>query len=184
MYYVMTCESMYPARPIRKSPFFMRGPWFSGQPIAYPVPQPLAYELDPDYEGELKPFYREAAPIMRRDLLDALAAAGIDNLQLFDAVVTDPKTGQTYTDYKAVNVIGAVSAADMAQSKRMGTGDSTMVDVDFDQLVIDEARPRGTLLFRLAESVGAIVVHDRVKSVIEARGIPGMTFYESGEWSG
>ena len=45
-------------RPIRKSPFFMRGPWFSGQPITYNVPQPLAYELDPYYEGELKPFYR------------------------------------------------------------------------------------------------------------------------------
>jgi hypothetical protein len=184
MYYVMTCESLYPARPIRKSPFFMRGPWFNGQPITYAVPQPLQYELDPEYEGELKPFYREAAPIMRKDLLEALTAAGIDNLQLFDAVVVDPATGKTYGDYKAVNVIGAVSAADMAQSKRMGAGDSTMVDVDFDSLVIDEARPRGMLLFRLAESVGAIVVHDRVKAVVESRGIPGMTFYEQGEWSG
>jgi hypothetical protein len=184
MYYVMTCEGMYPARPIRKSPFFMRGPWFTGQPITYNVPQPLEYELDPDYEGDLKPFYREAAPIMRQDLLEALHAGGVDNLQLFDAVVTDPTTGQSFTNYKAVNVIGAVSAADMAQSTRMGAGDSTMVDVDFDSLVIDEARPRGTLLFRLAESVGAIVVHDRVKQVIEARAIPGMTFYASGEWSG
>jgi hypothetical protein len=124
------------------------------------------------------------APLMRQDLLDALAAAGVDNLQLFDAVLQDPQAAREHRDFKAVNVVGVASAADMEKSVMLGTSDSTMIDADFDQLVFDEKRPGGLFLFRLAENVSAIVVHEKVKHMIEERNIPGMTFYASGQWSG
>jgi hypothetical protein len=183
-YYVMTCEGLYPNSTLGRPPRLPRGPWMTGQAITYAVPQPLRYTLDAKYPGKLRPLYESNAPLMRRDLLDALDAAGVDNLQLFDVVLADPNNQAEHQDYKAVNIVGLVSAADMERSVRMGISDSELIDADFDRLVFDEKRPAGLLLFRLAENAGAIVVHEKVKNVIEERKIPGMTFYASGEWAG
>jgi hypothetical protein len=183
LFYVMGCEGIFPSTALGKRPTLPRGPWMTGQRITYDVPTPLEYALDPDYPGELLPMYKSAAPLMRADLLTALADAGVDNLQLFDAVLRDLK-GNANKDYKAVNVVGVVAAADLGNSRMMGTTDSTLVDADFQRLAFREQVPTDLLLFRLAESVNAIVVHDRVKRRVERAGIPGMTFYASDEWSG
>jgi hypothetical protein len=47
-----------------------------------------------------------------------------------------------------------------------------MGDVDFHALVLDESRINGQLMFRLAENLSAIVVHESVRKAIEAAGIP------------
>jgi len=147
--------------------------------------EPLEYTLDPDYPGHLIPLYHEeSVPLMRDDLVEALREAGVDNLQLFRAVVVDETTGVKHTNYKAFNVVGIIASADMERSKMMGTNDSEMVDLDFDRLVIDESKPQGTLLFRLGEAVNAIVVHESVKKKIEERGIDGIVFYGPGDWAG
>lgn len=184
MYYVMACDSLFPRTTIGVPPSLPRGPWMTGELITYEVPEPLVYELDPDYPGQMLPFYRSAAPLMREDLLAALDSAGVDNLQLFRAILRDPKKRKDYEDYRAVNIVGLVQAADLGRSVMMGTSPDTLIAADFDSLVFDESKPRGLLMFRLAESVSAIVVHETVKQAIEAAGVPGMTFYESGEWSG
>jgi hypothetical protein len=183
-FHVMGCEGIFPSTTIGERPQLPRGPWMTGQLITYDVPQPLVYALDPDYPGELLPMYKSAAPLMRADLIEALVNAGVDNLQLFDAVLRDPTTGKEHKGYKAVNVVGVVSAADLERSSMMGTTDSTFVDADFASLAFRKDISPDLLLFRLAESVNAIVVHDRVKRAVESAGIPGMTFYASGEWSG
>jgi hypothetical protein len=183
-FYVMGCEGVYPATTIGTRPDLPRGPWMTGQRITYEVPRPLVYALDPDVPGELLPMYKSSAPLMRADLLAALSESGVDNLQLFDAVLRDPIKNAEHKDYKAVNIVGVVAAADLAASQMMGTTDSTLIDADFHRLAFREKIPNDLLLFRLAESVNAIVVHDRVKRRIESAGIPGMTFYASGEWSG
>lgn len=182
--YVMGCEGIFPSSTIGARPDLPRGPWMTGRVITYDVPTPLEYALDPDYPGELLPMYKSAAPLMRSDLLQALAGAGVDNLQLYDAVLRDPQRGAEHRNYKAVNVVGVVSAADLAASRMMGTTDSTLIDADFHRLAFRGDVPSDLLLFRLAESVNAIVVHERVKTAIEAAAIPGMTFYASNEWSG
>ena len=51
-------------------------------------------------------------------------------------------------------------------------------------LTLDEGRTGSLRIFRLAESVSAIVVSDRVRAAIESASIEGMYFYEAGEWSG
>jgi hypothetical protein len=51
-----------------------------------------------------------------------------------------------------------------------------MGDVDFHALVPDESRINGQLMFRLAENLSAIVVHESVRKAIEAAGIPGFVF--------
>jgi hypothetical protein len=150
-----------------------------------PVTTPLVYTLDPDYPGNPKAmYYEEAVPVMREDVIEALRKAGVDNIDYFDAILENPLTGQQLLSYKAFNVIGVVSAADMDASEPMGTSSSSMGDVDFHALVLDESRNNGQLMFRLAEKLGAIVVHESVRKAIEAAGIPGFVFYGPGEWSG
>jgi hypothetical protein len=183
-YFVMTCEGLYPAADVRRVTKVPGTPWFNGQPVRTGVPEPVVFTVDPDYPGDLKPLYLEGVPLIRDDLVKALSEAGVDNLQLFPAVVQDKKKKKEYTNFKVFNVIGAISAANMGESTVMGTSDSTKIDVDFDSLVLDESKIGGALLFRLAEAVSAIVVHKKVKEHIEASKIPGMTFYGPGEWSG
>lgn len=183
-YYVMVGEGKHPIMPIASGPDF-EGNWHSGRPITGTVPQPLVYMLDPDYGGKPKAMYGEKAiPVMRDDVVAALTGAGVDNIQFFDAVLKDPASGTEYRNYKAFNVVGLVARADTAASTLMDSSSSRMGDADFESLVIDESKAAGTLLFRQAENVSAIVVHERVKLAIETAGIPGFVFYGPGEWSG
>lgn len=183
-YFVMTCEGEYPIAALDEEPELDETPWMHGSTVDPPNIE-LVYTLDPERAGNLKAMYDAPEyPIIRDDLIAALQAAGVDNLQLFDAVVRDPETGKEYTNYKAFNIVGVVSAADMDGSVLMGTSDSTMIDIDFDSLVIDEEKAGQFRLFRLAESVSAIIVSDAVRLEIERRGIPGMVFYDPSNWSG
>jgi hypothetical protein len=182
-HYVMACEGPYPAMPIKQGP--LRRGWRLGASMSEPIPQPLTYTLDVDYPGKPKAMYQaEAVPLMRDDVVEALTKAGVDNIQYFDAVILNPKTGEEHRNYKAFNIVGLVAAAEMQQSRVMEGSTSTIGDVDFDELVIDESKARGHLMFRLAECISAIVVDEPVKAAIEAAGIPGFVFYGPGEWSG
>jgi hypothetical protein len=184
-YYVMVCEGAHPVMPLAHGPLDYRDNWMGGRLVTESPPQPLVYTLDPDYGGSPKAMYdAEAIPVVREDVITALRVAGVDNVQYFDALVRDPKSGKEYLDYKAFNVVGVVECANMAESELMGTSESEVGDVDFHALVIDESKALGLLLFRLAEAVSAIVVHEKVKEAIEAAGIPGFVFYGPGEWSG
>ena len=185
----MVGEGEAPIMPLAKGPEFggrkFLGNWRDGAMIVDPVPQPLVYTLNPKYPGTPKPMYSsKSVPIMRDDVVQALEGAGVDNIQYFDAVLVNPDTGQEYQNYKAYNILGLVACADMAASEFMGTSNSTIGDVDFDGLVIDESKTQGLSLFRLAENVSAIIVHKKVKAAIEAARIPGFVFYGPGEWSG
>jgi hypothetical protein len=182
-YFVMTCEGVHPATMVEEVSDWFGAPWMTGQIIRKTVPSPFIFRLVPEYEGELKAMYEGSILLMRDDLIRALQEAGVDNLQLFPAAIHDEVNAREHTDYKAVNIIGLVSCANMAQSPRMDPDDdSEIIDVDFDSLVIDESKTGGALLFRLAESASAIVVHRSVRE--RAERIPGMTFYGPGEWSG
>lgn len=184
-YYVMVGEGKHPVMPIASGPEGFNSNWYLGRPITDAVPQPLVYTLDVDYEGDPKAMYGEkAVPVMRDDVIAALASAGVDNIQYFDAVLKDPESGAEYRNYKAFNIVGLVACADMGASQLMGIAPPRMGDIDFASLVIDESKTGGALLFRLAENIGAIVVHERVKQAIEAAGIPGFVFYGPGTWSG
>jgi hypothetical protein len=183
-YYVMSCEGVSPATSIGKSPALPGGPWMTGQMLGTTPPVPMVFELNPNYPGLLKAMYKNKYPLVREDLLRCWQEAGVDNLQLFPAILRDTVKGVDHTNYFAFNVIGVVSCADMGQSRMMGTTDSTMIDADFQALVIDEAKTGGALMFRLAESVNALVVHERVRKHIEANAIPNLVFYGPGEWAG
>jgi hypothetical protein len=184
-YFVMTCEGEYPSAALGTGPAMNDAPWFAGRPVTPSVPPPLVYTLDPNRPGNIRAMYDDHRfPLMRDDLVAALQSVGVDNLELFDAVIRDPATGKDHTNYKAFNIIGLVAAADMAGSVLMGTSKSTLIDADFEQLAIDEKKAAPFRLFRLAESVSAIIVDQVVRATVEQRGIEGMEFYDPADWSG
>ena len=162
--------------------------WIKGQLIDTPVPQPLQFTVEPDEDdrepdepGVLLEMYQDSYVLMTNRLVDALHEAGVDNLQLFDAVISDPRTGSISADYKVVNVVGVVACADLGRSTYTATG-TPLIDVSFDRLVIDPQRAGGLLLFRLAESLSAIIVHERVKSHLLAKGFDMLTFRDPAKY--
>lgn len=129
-YFVMTCEGEYPSASIVEEPELDDNTW---QPVAIDVASPLLYLLDPEHVGKPLALYdAEAFPVMRNDLIDALIGAGVDNIELFDAILKNTRTGNEYKNYKAFNIVGLVSAVDMGKSVFMGTSSSRILDADFE----------------------------------------------------
>jgi hypothetical protein len=108
----------------------------------------------------LPPYFRDKIELFRTDLIEALEEFGVDNLEKYDGRITDSDDGTVYTNYKAVNIIGVVRAADMSKSKFEVYDGIPLVDVSFDKLVLKEAQLQDLLLFRLAENLHTILVRE------------------------
>ena len=194
-YYILECDGPYPTMPVRETDETrdIPSPWNDGriltnfvlEEIKGPITYVKARRRNPEDPQNLKAMYDALAiPLIRDDLVEALLDAGVNNLQLFPAIIEDPETGEKATNYKAFNVVGLIACADEKASTLMGTTEFRKLDTDFDGLVIDETKTNGALLFRVAENISAIAIHESVKQKIEERGIPGMVFYGPGEWAG
>jgi hypothetical protein len=59
-----------------------------------------------------------------------------------------------------------------------------MISTDFHALSIDESKARGLLIFRLAENITAVLVHEHVKKQVERSGIGTLTWLAPEEWAG
>ncbi len=156
--------------------------WRLGRPIFAPLPKPIRVELDPD-DGVMVPLFDEGVLLLSDMLLAALRAAGVDNLDAYDAELFNPHTKAVFKDYKAVNIIGLVSAADLGLSEHQAHG-TPLIDVDFDSLHVDDAKAHGLLMFRLAECVTGIVVHEQVKRHVESVGIRDLSWVDPHDWIG
>ncbi len=188
MYFKLTRIAAYrPCRWIADWPYVEDADFDMGTRISVPVPKPLEFVLEPlnpksDQHGpEMPALFKIPVPLFRDDLLAAMAAGGVDNLDAYDAVVREPDGSKAYTNYKAVNVVGLVAAADMARSKATVHPGGPVIDVEFDDLVLDPSRARGALIFRLAEATASIFVHDRLRRHLLASGFDELTFLPPGE---
>jgi hypothetical protein len=150
------------------------------------IPNPINFSLKPmsqwasDHSPHMPSYLEAAVPLLRDDLIQALIECGVDNLETYPVAIRDPDNGETYTNYKAVNIIGLMTAADMKKSNAtIHPGGPALIDVDFDGLVIDEKKAGGELFFRLAESTNGIMAHERVKNHLLEKGFTDLAFYET-----
>lgn len=185
MYYVLDrFGAVHPCRWVGKYPYIEGANFREGSRFSVPIPKPLEFTLKPlnpdasDHGPEIPEYLKGKIPLFREDLIAALQSGGVDNLDLYDAVILDPDNGKRHTNFKAVNIIGALSVADMGKSEATVHPGGPVIDVDFDSLAIDEKKARGALIFRLAESVNAILVHERLRDHLIASGFGNLEFLE------
>ena len=189
MYYLLG-RSREPGRWIDDFPYYEDVDWSFGRSISVPVPDPLECTLkrlnpqSSDHSPHMPAYFVAEAPLFRDDFVEALRAFGVGNIDTYDISITDPDNGQIHTNYKAVNIIGLIAAADMAKSDATVHGDGPpLIDVDFDNLVLDESKiPKGMQIFRLAESTNAIMVHEKLRDFLIKRGFgDDLIFYDPSE---
>lgn len=185
MYYMLEClspASGYIAAVEHRDDDPMRS-WICGERFKVPPPAPLRPRLRMRSKSVVAELWKAPLPLMSGRLHRILLDCGVSNLDVYPAVLVDPKSGREYEDYVAFNIIGAIAAANLSESI-YSAPDGPMLSVDFDSLVIDTEKARGALMFRLAESVNGIVVHDSVRSAIEASEILTLTFIPPMQWAG
>jgi len=189
MYHMLMCQSPLDVEPALLSydpdelPDGRLRTWKTGKRFASPPPQPVKVWIDEGESGWLKEYNDATVALMSRRLAQALVQAGVSNIEFYEAVVEDFETGEVHRDHLAFNLIGVVAAADLGRSVYQAL-DGPVISVDFDSLALDEAKAQGALMFRLAEAVTGVVVHDRVKQAIEAAGIDTLTFLPPEQWVG
>lgn len=157
--------------------------WTLGERFENPPPEPVLVTIEPGDEGIMLDFWDVAISLITKNLANVLTQAGVSNIDFYQAEIREARKGKVHDNYLAFNLIGTVAAADLSKSKFQAP-DGSLISVDFDSLVIDEVKVRGALMFRLAESLNGIVVHESVKNAIEASGIDTLTFIPPEEWVG
>jgi hypothetical protein len=187
-YYVLRVEDPevgYRARLVYSRDYATRS-WMTGARFDREPPEPIVIKLrGTDEEGwVLGDLWLTPITIMSKRVHEALLKAGVDNLDTYAVELHDPEDGKVYEDFVAFNVVGKIAAADAAKTKFAPGSPQRMISADIDSLGIDAKRTHGALMFRLAESVNAIIVHESVKNVIEAAGIDTLTFLEPEDWAG
>jgi len=181
LYYVLSSEN--PKRMLLgslKDPSF-EDSWLFGRRFGAPPATPVIVAIKRGYEKAELLDYFGTPPVISVRMYETLLKAGVDNLDVYDALLASEDDKIQYTGFKAFNVIGLVKAADLQKTAFSADNESRLIDSSIDSLAIDDSKAKGLLLFRLAEYVGAVVVHESIKRAIEAQNMPYVTFREPGE---
>ncbi len=187
MYYLLSSNSR-PRRWIDDVPYLEDVDWWNGSVITEPVPNPLEFKLkyyaphSPAEDQYMGAIIDTNPPLWRDDFIAALKECGVYNFDLYPVAIHDPDDGAIHTHYKAVNVLGLIAAADMDKSAATVHDGIPLIDVDFDELVVDETATKGVQMFRLAESTNAILVHEKLRDALLEKGFGSdIAFYDLGE---
>ncbi len=158
--------------------------WRFGRPFQTIPNQPILIPMLETHCERLLDFYNTDALLIKRSLFEALKEVGVDNIDAYDTLIRHPVSGYETTDYIAGNLIGIISAADLAASTVVSGSHDGLLDVDFDSVTIDNKKVKGALMFRLVENTSAVVIHKKVKEFLESRGFDQLRFFLPEDWMG
>lgn len=139
--------------------------------------EPLLYEIDTeafdedDHDDNVNSKTRTfpstflPEPVFSINLVKALLDSGVDNIDVYQAVITNPETGEKFQNYQGVNIVGVVSCADFSASDYEDLAESYI----FRNLVINTDKIIGFDIFRLAEDDETILISDRLKHLLASR---------------
>jgi hypothetical protein len=150
----------------------LRVPWLTGRRFEKDLPQPISLALSPRGGPDMPDVFLTGIPVFSDRLHNALRLGGVDNLDLYNVEISDPAKGLVFGNYKAVNIVGKIGAADLARSKFDSRSERHLME--FDRLVIDERKVKGANLFRLAENPLKIVISERIKTALHAVPLVGV----------
>jgi hypothetical protein len=136
--------------------------WSWGQRFAVEPEIPIVVEIVTGYEKwNLIPYFA-GANLISDELYKVLCDAGVDNVDVYDAVIRSEDGKTEYRGYKAFNLLSVIRLADLKDSRDTLNNSSRLLD--------------GVLMFRLGKFSGDIVVHRSVKEAIEASGLSCIRF--------
>jgi len=178
-------EEGYRARLVYTRDYPLRS-WMTGNRFDREPPEPIIIKLRGTDEDDwvLGDLWLTPITVMSSRLHEVLVQAGVDNLDTYAVELHDPEDGTVYKDFVAFNLVGKIAAADAGKTQFFAGSRERMISADIDSLAVDGDKARGALMFRLAESVNAVIVHESVKNAIEGAGIDTLTFIEPEDWAG
>jgi len=141
--------------------------WISGKRFKKEIETPFEVELDDTYGTKMADLFDSQMFLCSNRLIEGFKKAGIKNLDLYDINLIDKKRKKKFENYKAVQIIGKIAAADMKKSKSHDPMNIGHTIVQFHNLVIDEKKIGKALMFRLAEDCSTILIHEKVKKELE-----------------
>ncbi|MEC5386803.1 DUF1629 domain-containing protein [Uliginosibacterium sp. H3] len=156
--------------------------WLEGARFSSPPPVPVVATIPASQAGLIPDLIGGSLPMMSKRLAEAIESAGVSNIDFYEAEIDDQKSGQKLDTHLAFNIVGVIAAADLAKSA-YSAPDGPLISVEFSSLAIDPSKAQGARLFRLAEFVAGIVVHESVKQAIEQANITTLTFTDPAEWA-
>jgi hypothetical protein len=111
---------------------------------------------------------------MRDDILAIIKKAGVSNIDDYSATITNPFDGKIYSNYLAIKIIGAIEAVDeeLSESDELDESGADLGGKFYDEIIIDEAKANGALLFRLKEFLPYIVIAESIREAILTKGDP------------
>jgi hypothetical protein len=146
--------------------------FLAGRLIIEALPSPMRFNVNHPLGTTPAHFLRHTIPVVSKLFLETLTAAGADNMQVFPAILENPTTGQTWSDFFAFNVVGLVDAIDPAGSlsTEVMPGDSGGVPPlrDFQKVVLSAAKARDLPMFRLLQNPIDIFVAARIWDYMRA----------------
>ncbi|MBL8029560.1 MAG: hypothetical protein JNL74_24305, partial [Fibrobacteres bacterium] len=131
-----------------------------------PLTFPLIYLSGHTSDNPPMGYHNQSDTIMSDEFIAALQKCGVNNLQCFPAEIHSETDKTIWKNYKAVNIVGLVSAVDLKHSKGKRVisrpGAKTPGFKLFNKLKIDSKKTGNALLFRLAESRTTVVISSLV----------------------
>ena len=166
MYFILKDDITY-----EKTEFYINEPkdipveldFMGGKLITMDIDNPFVYTTNAKSGDELRDFNASGFMVMSKRFLELIKGSGVDNLQVFPAIIKSEVDDTVWEEYYGVNVLGSISCADLGKS----IYDEVMPGhYIFDQLAIDAEKAKGALLFRLQEHMPTLVMHKSVGKYI------------------
>lgn len=156
--------------------------WHSGEVLSDPPIETIEIEATQHfgYQGAPPDYYDDSISLMSPRLLAVLHRVGINNIQVFPAVICYRGTGEKHDMY-AFNILGCISVVDLENSNIVNSDGQLLYNCAIDGFTINTSKTNRMDLhiFRLAENVMITLVSDILKNAIEQAGINTFAFTET-----
>jgi hypothetical protein len=145
----------------------------SGIPIVVLTPEVFEFDINPEKDEEPLHFIGGIGSLVVSDkFLDALRQAGVDNFEVWPAILRDPKTKREWKNYYLFNEIGLLDAVLLEESDHDlllgGNGGGIPPLIGFHEVVFDAKKTNGKKMFRIPQcEINLYMSWDVIKVLIQ-----------------
>ena len=124
-------------------------------------------------QGELTDQLETALPglTISKNFKNTLDKVGVDNIDYYQAMVSNEVTGEVFHDIYVANVIGLLTCMDMEKSEYEPYAGIPNKINEIGKLVLKENAIKDYKVFRMKEFSSIIIIDESVKNEIELAGI-------------